>query len=535
MDNNLFVSIVCPTYNRHYFLPSLIERFQFQIYPKNLLELIILDDSDIIYDDLELFKKDDRIIYIYQTPKMILGKKRNKLNSLAKGDIIICMDDDDYYGPFYIQDAVTRLSKSNNLIASCNMMYVYNNLDKTISYLQSSIPNCIRNATFACKKEFILKNNYDDLINSCEEIGISNKFTISVERLSYYSIIVFNHGHNTINYNNLKKYNITVSELIAKGCHDDHELILKGEQIFNNLLNANNNIINKDIILKIITKEYNKGIQQNKIINIPKFSQNKELKILKFIGSLTTTPSRISLIANVIKSLINQKYKLNNIYINIPNFESIKNELYIVPPCIYNLFPDINLLRCEDYGPLTKIIPILKNININDDLWIITFDDDIFYEEEHLNIIKTHIADYNYDKTTVYGFVGFNFDDEYNILYNSEEQCVDILEGYGSIAYHRSIFKEDFIDYINIVLTNKNCKYSDDILISNYLAKYNINRLQIYPETFHKDSSIEKKYQLKYSDYKDSLKNGKNNLIFTKEDRYKRVVQILKDNNIYYL
>jgi glycosyltransferase involved in cell wall biosynthesis len=530
MNNNIFVSVICPTYNRHNFLPSLIERFQFQIYPINLLELIILDDSNIIYNDLDLFTKDDRIIYIYESIKMPLGKKRNKLNNLAKGDIIICMDDDDYYSPYYIQDTVNILNNSSKLIASCNLIYIYN-LNKTISYVKASMINCIRNATLACKKEFLLKNKYNDLVTRGEEAGITNNFTISVERLSYYLIIVFNHGHNTVNYSNLKNENMTLNELIFKGCRNDSNLSSMGKKIFKRLLKANKNIINKDFIKIIRIKEYYKTIKENKIIDILKLS--KELKILKFIASLTTTPIRISLITNMIKSLINQKYKFEKIYINIPNFDSIKKEHYIVPPFIYNLFPDISLLRCNDYGPLTKLLPILKKIDINEDIWIMTFDDDIFYEEEHLNIIKSHIENYNYDKNTVFGFVGFNFDNEYNIIYTSKEQCVDILEGYGSIAYHRSIFKDDFIDYLNTVLTNKNCKYSDDILISNYLAKHKINKLQIYPETFHKDNSIEKKYQLKYSNYSDSLKNGKDKLIFTKEDRYKRVIQILKDKNIY--
>jgi hypothetical protein len=119
----------------------------------------------------------------------------------------------------------------------------------------------------------------------------------------------------------------------------------------------------------------------------------------------------------------------------------------------------------------------------------------------------------------------------------TEDSIVDILEGKGSVIYHRSIFKEDFKDYINILLneSSNNCRYSDDILIANYLAKYKINRIQLYSQEFNKDINFEKKYLLKYSNYADSLHNGKDNLVYPKEQRYKKVIQILKEKNMYYL
>ena len=40
-----FVSVICPTYNRRQFLPNLIHQFNYQTYPQNYMELIILDDS----------------------------------------------------------------------------------------------------------------------------------------------------------------------------------------------------------------------------------------------------------------------------------------------------------------------------------------------------------------------------------------------------------------------------------------------------------------------------------------------------------
>ncbi len=533
--DNIFVSVVCPTYNRHYFLPSLIERFQFQIYPKELLELIILDDSNIKYYDLELFQKDDRITYIYENKKLNLGEKRNKLNKIAKGDIIICMDDDDYYSPYYIMDTVKLLSNSTREIASCNALYIYNVFNKTISCLKSCKSEfTIRNATFACKKKYLLNHNYKNNTNQGEELDITNNLTIPVARSSVYFIIVINHGNNTVSYNGLKSENIDLDVLLLTGCKNNQKLFVEAKKIFENLIIANEGKINKENIQTIQIKQYYKDINEKKQI-ISKLKYNSLELQNNFIGTLTTTQLRINKINNVIQSIINQKYKVNNLYINIPNFDCIQKEVYLIPPSIYKLLPNIIIYRCNDYGPLTKLIPILKKTSINDDFWIITFDDDTFYEEEQTNYIDLYIKNYNYNKNLVFGFIGFDFDKNYDIVYKSEEKCVDILEGYGSIAYHRSIFKDDFIDYLNKLITNNNCKYSDDILISNYLAKHNINRLQMYSDNFNKDKSIEKKYIFKYSNYNDSLKNGKNGLIFNKIDRYKRVIQILKDKNLYYL
>ncbi|MBE9697389.1 glycosyltransferase, partial [Escherichia coli] len=97
-----FVSVVTPTWNRGAFLPYLLYMYRYQDYPADRRELVILDDSpqshQHIIDRLtngtpEAFN----IRYIHHPVKLPLGKKRNMLNELARGEYILCMDDDDYY------------------------------------------------------------------------------------------------------------------------------------------------------------------------------------------------------------------------------------------------------------------------------------------------------------------------------------------------------------------------------------------------------------------------------------------------------
>ena len=119
-----FVSVVTPTYNRRRFLPILIHLYQSQTYSADKRELIILDDSPT--SNIDIIPANDKSIrYIYQSNKMPLGEKRNKLNELAKGDIIICFDDDDYHFPERISYSVVKLNSEKVDIVGCTLIDIY--------------------------------------------------------------------------------------------------------------------------------------------------------------------------------------------------------------------------------------------------------------------------------------------------------------------------------------------------------------------------------------------------------------------------
>ena len=46
------VSVCTPTYNRRYFIPTLIQCFKNQTYPQHLMEWIVVDDGDEPVGDL---------------------------------------------------------------------------------------------------------------------------------------------------------------------------------------------------------------------------------------------------------------------------------------------------------------------------------------------------------------------------------------------------------------------------------------------------------------------------------------------------
>jgi glycosyltransferase involved in cell wall biosynthesis len=47
-----FVSVVVPTYNRRKFIPHMLHMFDYQNYPKELMELLIYDDGTDKIKDL---------------------------------------------------------------------------------------------------------------------------------------------------------------------------------------------------------------------------------------------------------------------------------------------------------------------------------------------------------------------------------------------------------------------------------------------------------------------------------------------------
>ena len=102
-----FVSVCTPTYNRRPFFSAVINCFQHQDYPKDRMEWIIIDDGTDKIEDLIL--DIPQVKYFKYDTQMALGKKRNISNHEAKGEIIVYMDDDDYYCPTRVSHAVQML------------------------------------------------------------------------------------------------------------------------------------------------------------------------------------------------------------------------------------------------------------------------------------------------------------------------------------------------------------------------------------------------------------------------------------------
>ena len=194
-----FVSLCTPTFNRRPFIPFMIKCFEHQTYPKDRIEWIIIDDgSDPIED---LVKDIPQVKYFYYEDKMLLGKKRNLMHTKCSGDIIIYIDDDDYYPPERVSHAVETLQDNPKfLIAGSSEMHIYFDSKNTVYQCGPYTQYHSTAATFAFKKELLLQTSYDDELALAEENKFTKGYTIPLIQLnSLKSIMVFSHKHNSLN------------------------------------------------------------------------------------------------------------------------------------------------------------------------------------------------------------------------------------------------------------------------------------------------------------------------------------------------
>ncbi len=194
-----FVSLCTPTFNRRPFIPYMIKCFEHQTYPKDRIEWIIIDDgTDPIGD---LVKHIPQVKYFYYEEKMLLGKKRNLMHSKCSGDIIIYMDDDDYYPSERISHAVETLKNNPTfLIAGLSEMHIYFDSRNAVYQCGPYKPYHSTAATFAFKKELLLQTKYDDEIALAEENKFTKGYTIPLFQLdTLKTILVFSHKHNSLN------------------------------------------------------------------------------------------------------------------------------------------------------------------------------------------------------------------------------------------------------------------------------------------------------------------------------------------------
>ena len=204
-----FVSIVTPTYNRRSFFPALIQSIKEQSYPKERLEWVILDDgSDPIEDLIKPYIKSMNIQYIYSETKMTIGAKRNKLHDMARGDILICMDDDDYYTADRVAHAVFVLQSRKASLAGSTRNHLFFTDDKSIWETGPYGPNHGTFGTMAFTKEYTKANRCDESVAYAEEVQFTNKYANPLVQLDPRKVmLVIAHSGNTFDKGKLRTDN----------------------------------------------------------------------------------------------------------------------------------------------------------------------------------------------------------------------------------------------------------------------------------------------------------------------------------------
>jgi len=191
-----FISVCTPTYNRRPFIPIIIKCFEHQTYPKDKIEWIIVDDGTDKIEDLVC--NIPQVKYFKYDEKLTLGKKRNIMNEKASGDIIVYMDDDDYYPPERIQHAVDKLRDSKALCAGTSAMFLYfKHINKMYQFGPYG-PNHSTAASFAFKRELLNTTRFDETSCIAEEKHFLKQYKVPFVQLdAKKTILVFSHNHNS--------------------------------------------------------------------------------------------------------------------------------------------------------------------------------------------------------------------------------------------------------------------------------------------------------------------------------------------------
>jgi cellulose synthase/poly-beta-1,6-N-acetylglucosamine synthase-like glycosyltransferase len=156
------VSIIIPCYKRRKFVPLMLCNIFYLDYPKNKLEVCILQDGpeDLFpHNNLEYFKKNCgcAVNYKYEpNVRRTIGEKRNRLVKMASYKIVACMDSDDIYMPTYLRYSVSAIKQYKvGITSSASMMFCFPQYDYKLTGIRCGFK---RQAHEACavftKKHF---------------------------------------------------------------------------------------------------------------------------------------------------------------------------------------------------------------------------------------------------------------------------------------------------------------------------------------------------------------------------------------------
>ena len=263
------VSIITPTYNHNKFFKLAIRNYIKTDYPRNKLEWVIVDDSEISVENilLEEFGEDyqkQNINYIKLENKESIGNKRNIAVSESKYDIIVCMDDDDYYQPGSVKFRVASLEHLNKQVVACSGLGLLeiNKIISNVSFSSFIEPFEKRHyeSTLGFRKEWWTNNKFYDT-NVYEAEGLIKNAIEVFEDIDWRHIIV-----------SLKHYNNTNNRVIIKGETNGSHFNFSDE-LFNLITNIEvNEEEQKD------NSEKNKRIKKENVENVENEENEKNEK-----------------------------------------------------------------------------------------------------------------------------------------------------------------------------------------------------------------------------------------------------------------
>lgn len=165
------VSILTPTKNRRNWMRLAQYCYLMQNYPREKLEWVILDDGSEPCKDIigDLLAKDSNVRYVLmdEDPNRTIGQKRNELVKLAKHDVLVHMDDDDYYPAISVLERVSAMlmNDAQCVYSSVLPMYHPEKFTSAMNVPPLNLPmhERIAEATLCYRRQFWLERNFPEV------------------------------------------------------------------------------------------------------------------------------------------------------------------------------------------------------------------------------------------------------------------------------------------------------------------------------------------------------------------------------------
>ena len=197
-ENLPSVSIITPTRDRKELFLLALNNFYNTEYPSGKLEWIIVDDAKEENRVKTILPEDTRIKYLELDVEVPLpvSQKRNIAVQNASNDIILHMDDDDFYYPQHVLSRVKSLLSNNIQCVGSTQLGCYNVLNKK-SFKVGDIHSVLAEATMCYYKSFWKERSFFERVQAGEAIHFLKSREKQVAQIPFtYVMIALTHRDN---------------------------------------------------------------------------------------------------------------------------------------------------------------------------------------------------------------------------------------------------------------------------------------------------------------------------------------------------
>ena len=164
-----------------------------------------------------------------------------------------------------------------------------------------------------------------------------------------------------------------------------------------------------------------------------------------FCVSLTSIPSRIDNISKTLNSIKQQTLKPNKIFLNLPySFKRFPNYMFTNDQISKLKSFNLDISRCDDFGPATKLMGSIDKIKNNFDCVILIDDDHIYHErifEILINNFKKEKINYSFYLNKIFNIKNGQCSDGFLINVALLDKISEFYDSY--VKNNKSMFLDD--------------------------------------------------------------------------------------------